>query len=99
MMGGGLLWAFDIGSVEEFERRIGGRRRGVDGKWRERGERGGDEEVEFERWVAGMTGRKRGDDGEERRTSAREAKKEEGKRGERYTEVESRAMNEKGKPR
>lgn len=100
MMGGGLLWAFDIGSLEEFRRRVGSRR-GVDGKWRERGERGTEEdEVEFEKWIASLTGRKTGEEKKaERRWDARESEKEERAREERYAVVEPQAGDKKGKPR
>ena len=84
MMGGGFLWAYDVGGLEDFRRRVGGRR-GVDGKWKGRGERVEDEEEdEFGEWVASLTGRKMEEkkkDEEERRWSAREAKADEGGRG------------------
>lgn len=94
MAGGGLLWAFDIGSVEDIGRRVGGGR-GGGGKWRGRGERGEDEE-EFEKWVASLTGRQTA---EERRWSARGPEEEERAREEGYAVVEPRGMNERGKPR
>lgn len=97
-----MLWAFDIGSVEELRRRVGGGRRGVDGKGRGRGsgerDGDGDEEVEFERWVAGLTRGRKGNDMEERRRSARGGT-EERAREERFAVVEPNATNERGKPR
>ena len=97
MTGGGLLWAFDIGSVEEFRKRVGSGK-GVDGKWRRREKRDEDEEDEFEKWVASLTGRKKGEEKEERRRSAREPNEEQA-REERYAVVEPQATNERGKPR
>lgn len=82
MMGGGLLWAFDVGSLEDFRRRVGSRR-GVDGKWRRAGQGEGVEEEEFEKWVGSLTGRKMGEEKQERRRSAREHEEEEPTREER----------------
>lgn len=88
MVGGGLLWGFDVGGMEDLRGRVG-RRRGE----RERGEGDGEgerrEEEEFERWVGGMVGREGG--GEKRRWSARE----DDDRG----EEEAQATNGRGKPR
>lgn len=97
MMGGGLLWAFDIGTVEEFRRRVGSGKR-VDGKWTGREKRDKDNEDEFEKWVASLTGRKKGEEKEERRWSAREINEEQA-REERYAVVEPPATKERGKPR
>lgn len=84
MMGGGLLWAYDVGGLEDFRRRVAGRR-GVDGKWKGRGERGeGEEEDELGEWVASLTGRKMGEkkgEEEERRWSARGQEEDEASRG------------------
>ena len=98
MMGGGLLWAFDVGSVEEFRGRVGGRR-GVDGGWRGEGKGVEGEETEFEKWVALVTGREMGEKKEGRRGSAREFNEEERARGERYAVVEPQATSERGKPK
>lgn len=101
MMGGGLLWAFDIGSVEELRGRVGGGR-GLDGKWREGGKRDEGEEEEFEKWVASLTGRKKGEESGERgnrRWSAREVGDEDRVREERYAVVEPQAKDKRGKPR
>ena len=96
MMGGGLLWAFDIRSVEEFKGRVRARR-GVDGKWSQLGKRDEDEEEEFEKWVASLTGRKKGVGKEERRWSAREPDQEQA-REENYAVIESQATNGLEKP-
>ena len=83
MMGGGLLWAYDVGGLEDFRRRFR-RRRGVDGKWEDReGRVEGGEEDEFGEWVASLTGRKteKKEEGEERRWSARGPKEDEASRG------------------
>lgn len=102
MMGGGLLWAFDVGSVEDISRRLGGRR-GADGKWRGRGHREDEEEEEeevFEKWVASLMGGRMGEEKEEeRRWSARGPCEKERAREERYAVVEPRATNERRKPR
>lgn len=97
MMGGGLLWAFDIGSLEEFRRRAGSRRV-VDGKWGGRGEKDEHEE-EFEKWIASLTGRKAGEGTEERRWSARGPNEEERAREDGYAVVEPQATTEKEKSR
>ncbi|KAL9103122.1 MAG: hypothetical protein Q9163_001801 [Psora crenata] len=60
MMGGGLLWALDISSIEDMRRKVRGRL-GVDGI--ARSER--DVEEEFEEWIAGVLKRK--DDKERKR--------------------------------
>ncbi len=97
MMGGGLLWAFDVGGVEDLRRRVGGR----GGKWRGKGkgERREDEEEEeeFERWVASLAGRKMGEgkEKEERRWSARDTDEKTRAREERYGVVEPRATKER----
>lgn len=104
MVGAGLLWAFDVGGLEDLKRRVGrGRSRG-----RGRGEGGGDGdgdedevEVEFARWVASFTGRGgTGGEGEDkRRWSAREPEKEERVKDEGYAVEEPQATNGKEKPR
>lgn len=91
------MWAFDIGSVEELRRRAGGGR-GADGKWREGGRRDEDEE-EFEKWVASLTGRRKEGEKEEGRWSAREVGGEERAREERYAVVEPRDTDKRGKSR
>lgn len=75
MVGGGLLWGFDVGGLEDLRRRVGARGRGSGGK-------DGDEdvEVEFERWVASFTGGGSGGGGggereDKRKWSAREPEK------------------------
>ena len=98
MMGGGLLWAFDIGNLEDLKRRVGSGR-GVDGKWRAKGERERDEEDEFEKWVASLTGRKMEEEKDERRWSAREPNEEERAREERYAVVEPQTTSERREPR
>lgn len=103
MMGGGLLWAFDVGGVEELKRRVEGRRRGVDGRWKGRG-KDDDEEGEFEKWVASLTGRGEREEekgGRRRRWSAQEANEEEEGRARegRFAVVEAQATNERRKPR
>ena len=67
MVGGGLLWAFEIEGMEDLRGRVGrGRERERE---REGGEGGEDEvELEVEEWVASLTGK---GGGEERRWSAR----------------------------
>lgn len=93
MVGGGLLWAFDVGSLEELRGRVGKRRRWGTGNEEGR-EGGGKEEVEFERWVASFTGRQVGDrKEEERRWSARAPEMVE------QAGDETQAAKEKGKPR
>lgn len=97
MMGGGLLWAFDIGNLEEFRRSVGSRRV-VGGEWKGREEKDQDEEA-FEKWIASLTGRKAGGGTEERRWSARGPDEEERAREERHTVVEPQATIEREKPR
>ena len=53
MMTGGLLWAFDISSMDEMRRKIRGGL-GVDGTGRSET----DAEQAFEEWLAGVMGRK-----------------------------------------
>lgn len=99
MMGGGLLWAFDVGGVEDLRRR-GGKWRGKGtGKRREDEEEEGEEE-ELERWVASLAGRAMGEgkEKEERRWSARETDEATRAREERYAVVEPRATKEREKP-
>lgn len=50
MMGGGLLWSFDVSSVEEMRRRV----RGVGGEGKVEVE-----DEEFREWVADVLGRNR----------------------------------------
>lgn len=96
MMGGGLLWAFDIGSLEQFRRRVRDRR-GVDGKWREQSGVEEDDE-EFEKWVASLTGRKVEEGKEERKWSARGSDKEWATESD-YAVIEPQATSGRGKPR
>ncbi|MCJ1258685.1 hypothetical protein MMC24_006518 [Lignoscripta atroalba] len=53
MMAGGLLWAFDISSMDDMRRKIRGGL-GVDGSGRSES----DAEQEFEEWLAGVLQRK-----------------------------------------
>ena len=59
MMTGGLLWAFDIGSIEDLRRKIRGGL-GVDGT----GRNARAVEEEFEEWMASTLERKRWKEGE-----------------------------------
>lgn len=98
MVGAGLLWAFDVGGLEDLRRRVG--RRGRRGRGRE-GRGDGDEgevEVEFERWVASFTGGG-GEREDKRRWSAREPEEGERTRDEGYAVVEPQVTNGKEKPR
>lgn len=54
MMSGGLLWALDISSLDDLQRKVRGRM-GIDGTGR--GERQAEEE--FEEWLATVLERKR----------------------------------------
>ncbi|KAL9130030.1 MAG: hypothetical protein Q9217_001675 [Psora testacea] len=83
MVGGGLIWAFDISSIEDMRRKVRGGL-GVDGSGRS--ER--DVEEEFEEWVASVLKRK--EDKERRMAQANEADRDE--------EIELR-RNERGRPR
>jgi len=71
MMGGGLLWAFDITGLDEMRRRLrSGKHMGGDGKWEK-----DTEEEELEQWLAGILGKgdKRTRDGApDPKTDARE---------------------------
>lgn len=53
MMTGGMLWAFDVSSMPELQRRVRGGL-GVDGSGRGEGE----VEMEFEEWIATVLARK-----------------------------------------
>ena len=53
MVGGGLLWAFDISGLEDMRRKVRGGL-GVDGNGRSERE----VEEEFEEWIAGVLKRK-----------------------------------------
>ncbi|KAL2055102.1 hypothetical protein ABVK25_004440 [Lepraria finkii] len=104
MITGGLLWAFDISSLEDIRSKVRGDW-GVDGSGRTEG----DVEEEFEEWVAGILKRK--EDKEKRRRDGeggkmqrriREAEEDGEEREEveeRFVVAEERFRNEKGKPR
>ena len=103
MVTGGLLWAFDISSLEDMRRKVRGRL-GVDGSGRTEG----DVEEEFEEWVAGVLKRKedkekrrRGGEGKMQRRirEAEEDRKERDEVEERFAVVEEGFRNERGKPR
>lgn len=94
MVGGGLLWAFDVGGMEDFKGRVG-RRRGVG----DRGERGKEDEEEFEKLVASLTGgRRKEGKGGRRRWSAKDAGEERAKE-DGYAVVEGQATSGRGKDR
>lgn len=103
MVTGGLLWAFDISSLEDIRCKVRGGL-GVDGSGRTEG----DVEEEFEEWVAGVLKRKeekekrRRDGGGKMQRRIREAEEDEEEREEveeRFVVAEERLRNERGKPR
>ncbi|KAL2043033.1 hypothetical protein N7G274_004092 [Stereocaulon virgatum] len=110
MLTGGVLWAFDISSMDDLRREVRGGL-GVDGS----GRFGADVEEEFEEWVASVLQRK--EDKERSRTTTTTTTKggegkvqravrqarEDGEEGEHIEErlpaVEDRITNGRGKPR
>ena len=83
MMGGGLLWSFDIGSIEDLRRKVRGGL-GVDGS--ERSEQNVEEE--FEEWIASVLQRK--EEKQKIKATIKEADMDEG--------IEL-SRNERGRPR
>ncbi|MCJ1407352.1 hypothetical protein MMC19_001423 [Ptychographa xylographoides] len=89
MMVGGVLWAFDISSLADVQRKVRGGL-GVDGSGRGTTQ----VEEEWEEWLAGVL--------ERRRRKERERRREGGREGETDEEVEEREVerwNERGKRR
>ena len=83
MMGGGLLWAFDISSMDDMRRKVRGGL-GVDGSGRSES----NVEEEFEEWLATVLQRK--EDKQRKRAGAEGEERDEG--------IELR-RNERGRPR
>ena len=103
MITGGLLWAFDVSSMDDMRRKVRGGL-GVDGSGRTEG----DVEEEFEEWFASVLQRK--EDKERRRKggegniqrAARQAREDREEREDiegRFAAVDDGITNGRGKPR
>ena len=89
---GGVLFAFDIGSLDEMRQRIRGGL-GVDGSGRSEEE----VEEEWEEWLAGVVERRRRK--EERRRREKEGKGGEGEEEEEWPDFKLEHRNARGRPR